>query len=66
MGTSEGEPRFETGSTEDWWNSSLPFAPGILENPPDVLHANRDAFAMQISEQLTYTDGGTPQPFDAT
>jgi hypothetical protein len=66
IGTSAGEFRVETGSIEDWWHSSLPFAPSILENPPDILHADWDAFAMQISEQLTYNNGGSQELFNGT
>jgi hypothetical protein len=57
---------FENGSVEDWWSSSLPFAHGILEHPPDVLHADWDAFAMQISEQLTYGNTAPGELFDGT
>ncbi|EPE35128.1 Zn2/Cys6 DNA-binding protein [Glarea lozoyensis ATCC 20868] len=57
---------FENGSVEDWWSSSLPLAHGILEHPPDVLHADWDAFAMQISEQLTYGNTAPGELLDGT
>lgn len=56
---------YETASIEDWWNSSVPFAPGTLENPPDILTANWDTFAIQISETLAYDNNGFPEMFGA-
>jgi hypothetical protein len=44
---------------ENRWNSPEPLPPGILDNFPDILVADWGAFAVQISEQLTYShDGG--------
>jgi len=42
--------RIEADSIENWWNSEFPFAP---ENA-DVLTADWDTFALQISENFTF------------
>ncbi|KAK0118323.1 hypothetical protein ONS95_012618 [Cadophora gregata] len=42
--------RIEADSIEKWWNSEFPFAP---ENT-DVLTADWDTFALQISENFTF------------
>lgn len=43
-------------SLENWWNSEFPSVPGILDNPPDILTANWDALALQISENFPIED----------
>lgn len=42
----------EADSIENWWNSGFPFAPGTLDDAPDITTANWDAFALQISENF--------------
>lgn len=44
--------RFEADNIEDWWNLEFPLAEGILDNAPDVLTADWDAFALQIQENF--------------
>jgi hypothetical protein len=56
--------RLEAESIENWWNFELPAAPGILDNPPDVLTANWDAFALQLSENFALETDPSERLFD--
>jgi hypothetical protein len=49
---------------EEWWNLEFPSAPGILDNAPDVLTANWDAFALQISEHFSLNADVSTRMFD--
>lgn len=43
----------EAESIENWWNSAFTFGSDVLDHPPDVLTANWDVLALQISENFT-------------